>query len=86
MNTDADEGLTAKARRWHGYAGDVHRAAVHARRTAGVDWESEAAAAFRRRLHAVAADIDACADAVSDAAGALTAYARAVDSRTAGGP
>lgn len=85
MSTDGGDGLAAKARRWHGYAGDVRRAAAHTRRASGVKWESEAAAAFRRRLHDVAADIDRCAGDVAGAADALTAYARAVESRTAGG-
>ncbi|GAB3568992.1 hypothetical protein [Spelaeicoccus albus] len=84
MSNDGSDDLRAKSRRWHGYSHDVHRAAVHARRTGTVDWESEAAGAFRRRLRAVAADIDRCADDASEAAGALAAYARAIEARREG--
>lgn len=71
--------LMAKARRWHGYASEAHRAADRARSTSSVDWDSDAADAYRHRLHAVACDIDHCAHELDGAADAIAGYARAVD-------
>ena len=59
-------------------ADDVRAAAARAGRTAGVEWSSLAADAFRHSLAEQADGVRRCATAVDDAAAALTAHAAAV--------
>lgn len=60
-------------------AGQVRTAAARVRSTAGVDWESAAAEAFRCRVAEHAGRLLVVADRLDDGAAALTLHAEEVD-------
>lgn len=72
------------ARRAQHLACELVDSAVRARSTAGTDWRSAAAEAFRAELAATSRAVEACAEGLERASVALARHARTSEERLPG--